>query len=185
VAAGLGAGAARESAGSVALPTLGLSVVVGSKARSWSPALWLTAAGFSSDTTAAPVALRFRGGELAALAAVGTSPAGRVAARLGLGLGAELRQATPALADAAAPNAVTLDSSRVDPAVFVRAAARFEVPLFAPVGLFAVAAFDARVVNARYMVDRAGMNDVVYEPSRFRPSFLAGVEATFDEGGAR
>lgn len=184
IAAGMGAGAARDSSGTVALPTVGLSVIMGAQGRSWSPALWLAVAGFSSDATNAPVALRFRGGELAALVAVGTSPAGQVAARLGLGVGAELRQTTPALADASAPGAVTLDSSRVDPAVFVRVAARFEVPLFAPVGLFAVAACDARVVNARYTIDREGMSDVLYAPSRFRPSFLAGVETTFGTGGA-
>jgi hypothetical protein len=188
VAAGLTAGAARESAGVVAAPTLGLSVVVGASDARWAPALWLTAAGFSSDaneSAGAPVALRFRGGELAALAAVGTAPGGRFAARLGLGGGLELRQATPALADAPTPNAVALGGSRLDPAVFVRAAARLEVPLFAPIGLFVVAAFDARVVNARYVVDSDGATDVVYAPSRFRPSILAGIEATFGQGGAR
>lgn len=187
VAAGLAGGAAREASGVVAAPTLGLSVVVGANDARWSPALWLAVAGFSSDaneTAGAPVALRFRGGELAALAAVGTAPGGRFAARLGLGGGLELRQATPALAGAAAPDDVALGGSRLDPAVFVRAAARLEVPLFAPIGLFVVAACDARVVNARYVVDSDGTTDVVYTPSRIRPSLLAGLEATFGRGGA-
>jgi hypothetical protein len=187
VAAGLAAGAARESSGVLAAPTLGLSVLVGAKDARWAPALWLTAAGFSSDANeaaGAPVALRFRGGELAALAAVGTAPGGRFAARVGLGGGLELRQTTPALANAASPDDVALGGSRLDPAVFVRAAARLEVPLFAPIGLFVVAACDARVVNARYVVDSDGTSDVVYTPSRLRPSLLAGVEATFGQGGA-
>jgi hypothetical protein len=187
IAAGLAAGAARESSGVLAAPTVGLSVVVGAKDARWSPALWLAAAGFSSDaneTAAAPVALRFRGGELAALAAVGSGPGGRFAARLGLGGGLELRQATPAISDAAAADGVALSGSRLDPAVFVRAAARLEVPLFAPIGLFVVASCDARVVNARYVVDSDGTTEIVYMPSRFRPQLLAGVEATFGQGGS-
>ena len=46
------------------------------RARALAPALWLQGAGFASDAGGDPVALRFRGGELAALGAIGTSPHG-------------------------------------------------------------------------------------------------------------
>jgi len=164
-----------------------LSMLIGPEGRRAAPALWVQVAGFSSDASgdaATPVALRFRGGELAVLGAVGTSTGGHVAARIGLGPGFEMRQTTPTLAMGGASSGVALDDARFDPAVFVRAAARFEVPITARVGLFAVAACDARLVNARYLVDRAGGQAVLYAPDRFRPSVVVGVEALFTGGGA-
>jgi hypothetical protein len=177
VEAGLGAGAARESADHTALPTIGLSLLVGSERARLAPALWLQAAGFASDASGDSVALRFRGGELAALGAIATSPHGRAVARLGLGAGLELRSTTPSLANGAAPGTVALASSQLDPTVFVRAAARFEYRLFGRVGLFAVLACDARVMSHRYTIANDAMTESVYQPDRARPSIFVGVDA--------
>ncbi len=183
--AGLGAGMAHDGSATVALPSFAVSALFGREGRAWSPALWVQGGGFATDMAGDSVALRFRGGDLAILGAIGTGPGGRVAARLGLGPGVEVRQATPSLAagGGGAPGTVALDQSRVDPAVFVRAAARFEIPLFGRVGLFALVAADARVVNPRYMIDRQGTTEVLYAPDRFRPSFLVGLDALL-AGGA-
>jgi hypothetical protein len=178
IAAGLGAGAAHEGAQELALPTAGLSLLLGPEGRRGSPALWLTVGAFSSDASSDPVAVRFRGGELAALAAVGTSVGARGFARVGLGPGLELRQATPALSGAGATSGVQLDDPRIDPTFFVRAAARFEVRLFGRVGLFASAACDARVVSERYTVNHDGVTEGMFQPDFLRPSVLIGVDAT-------
>jgi hypothetical protein len=183
VEAGLGAGAARESADHLALPTIGLSLLVGSESARLAPALWLQAAGFSSDASGEAVALRFRGGELAALGAIATSPHGRAVARLGLGAGLELRSTTPSLADGAAAGGLSLASSQLDPTVFVRAAARFEVRLSGRVGLFSTVACDARVMSHRYTIANGGMTESVYQPDRLRPSVVVGVGALL-AGGA-
>jgi hypothetical protein len=174
--AGLGAGVAHEGA-SFALPTASLSLLVGPSRRRASPALWLSVGAFSSDASSDDVTLRFRGGELAALASAGTAIGRRAVARLGVGPGLELRQATPALANGVSTSAVQLDDARVDPTFFVRAAARFEVRLFDRVGLFASAACDARVVSRRYTIDRDGVTQAMFEPDVLRPSVLLGVDA--------
>ncbi len=173
--AGLGAGAAHEGASAFALPTASLSLLVGLAHRRASPALWLALGAFSSEASGDDVTVRFRGGELAALASAGTAVGKRVVARLGVGPGLELRQATPALANGA--SGVTLDDARVDPTFFVRAAARFEVRLFDRVGLFASAACDARVVSRRYTIDHDGVTQAMFEPDVLRPSILLGVDA--------
>ncbi len=178
VAAGLGAGAAHEGASELALPTASVSLLLGSEGRRGAPALWLTLGAFSSDATSDPVALHFRGGELAALAAVGTRVGARAFARVGLGPGLELRQATPTFSTGASTSGVQLDDARVDPTLFVRAAARFEVRLFGRVGLFASAACDARVVSRRYTVDRDGVTQAMFQPDFLRPSVLLGVDTT-------
>ena len=177
IAAGLGAGAAHEGAQAVALPTAGLSLLLGPEGRRWSPALWLTVGAFSSDASSDLVAVRFRGGELAALAAVGTTLGARVVARVGLGPGLELRQATPAVSGGA-PRGVQLDDPRIVPTFYVRAAARFEVRLFGRVGLFASAACDVRVVSERYTVNHDGVTEGIFQPDFLRPSLLIGVDAT-------
>ena len=173
--AGLGAGGAHEGASAFALPTASLSLLVGPSHRRASPALWLSLGAFSSDASSDDVTLRFRGGELAALASAGIAVGARAVARLGVGPGLELRQATPALANGA--SGVTLDDARVDPTFFVRAAARFEVRLFDRVGLFASAACDARVVSRRYTIDHDGVTQAMFEPDVLRPSILLGVDA--------
>jgi hypothetical protein len=183
VSAGLGAGAARESGSHFALPTVGLSLLVGAERARLSPALWLQAAAFSSNAAGDPVALTFRGGELAALGAIGTSPHGRAAARLGLGLGLELRSTTPALGVSGA-SGVSLEPSQVDPTVFLRAGARFEYRLFSRVGLFAVAALDARVMSHRYTITTGTTTEPVYQPDRARPSIFIGFEALLAGEGA-
>ena len=184
ISVGVGAGAALETADDAA-PTLAVSVLVGPESRRFAPALWLHAEGFSSDTGGDPVALRFRGGALAVLGAVGTSAHGRAVVRFGLGPGIELRAATPSVAGGvAAPDGVELSATRLDPSLFVRAAARFEVRLGARVGLFAVAACDARLVSHRYLVTRDdGSTETAYDPDRLRPSILVGVDARL-AGGA-
>jgi hypothetical protein len=183
-AAGLGAGAARESSDHLALPTVGLSLLVGPDGARLAPALWLQAAGFSSDAGGDPVALRFRGGELGALFAIGTSPHGRAVARLGLGPGVELRSTTPSLPAMGGPAGATLESSQLDPTLFVRAAARFEYRLFGRVGLFAALACDARVMSHRYTITTASTTESVFQPDRVRPSLVVGVDALLAGGEA-
>jgi hypothetical protein len=183
VGAGLGAGAARESSDHLALPTLGLSLLVGSERARLAPALWLQAAGFSSDASGDTVALRFRGGELAAMGAIATSPHGRAVARLGLGAGLELRSTTPSLAGGAAAGGLALASPPLDPTVFVRAAARFEYRLFGRVGLFAALACDARVMSHRYTIVKDAMTESVYQPDRLRPSLFVGIDALLSGEG--
>jgi hypothetical protein len=180
--AGLGGGAAHERAGALALPMAAVSLVVGPERRRLGPSLWLSAGAFSSDAAGDPVALRFRGGELAALAALGTratDDAGarrRVILRLGLGPGVELRETTASAPSGA--TGVSVDSSRVDPTVFVRAAARLEVRLSDPVGLFVAAACDVRVVSRRYTVRIDDMKDApVYQPDLLRPALVVGLDA--------
>jgi hypothetical protein len=185
IAAGVGAGAARDTTDTPAAATVGLSLLVGRAGRPRAPALWLQADGFSSDAGGAEVALRFRGGALAVLGAVGTSTRARTVARLALGPGVELRAATPSVTGGAAPDGVALAGARLDPSLFVRAAARFEVRLGARAALFAVAACDARVVSHRYTVVRDdGTTVASYEPDRFRPSILVGLDARFAGGDA-
>jgi hypothetical protein len=178
--AGVGGGVAHEGASQLALPVASLSLVAGSESRPLAPALWLALGMFSSDASADPVALRFHGGELAALGAVGTraSDAGqlrRVVARLGLGPGVELRETMPSAASGA--TGVTVDGARWDASVLVRAAARVEVRLFDAVGVFAAAACDARVVSRRYTVERDGMTAPLYQPDLLRPSLVVGLDA--------
>jgi hypothetical protein len=177
LAAGLGAGVAHEGAAQLALPMASLSLLVGAEGRRLAPALWLAAGAFSSDASGEPVALRFRGGELAALASIGTGAwaSRRVVARLGLGPGVELREATPTAAAGAA--GVRLDAARVDPSLFVRAAARLEVRVAGPVGLFLAAACDARVVSRRYMLDSDGVSQAVFQPNFLRPTVVLGLDA--------
>jgi hypothetical protein len=184
--AGVGGGVAHEGASQLALPVASLSLVVGSERRHLSPALWLAAGAFSSDAAGDPVALRFRGGELAALGAVGTRAAvdgraRRVVARLALGPGVELREATAA--PAAGATGVTVDGARTDATLFVRAAARLEVRLFDTLGLFAAAACDARVVSRRYTIERDGMTAPVFQPDLLRPSLVVGLDARLSGEG--
>lgn len=179
LAAGVGAGVAHEGATQLALPMAALSFVIAAESRRLVPALWLTADAFSSDASGDAVALRFRGGELAALGAIGTRPtswrARRVAARFGLGPGFEIRETTPTVSSGA--TSVAVDAARVDPSVFVRAAARLEVGLFGAVGLFVAAACDARVLSHRYTVDHAGTTEALFQPDFLRPSLVVGLDA--------
>jgi len=178
--AGLGGGVAHEGASSFALPVASLSLVVGAERRAFTPALWISAGGFSGDVDGAPVALRFHGAELAALATLGTRATDgelrrRVVARVGLGPGVELRDVTPSAASGAVD--VALDPARLDASVFVRAAARLEIRIVDSVGLFVAAACDARVVSRRYTVDRDGMTDALFTPDVLRPSLVVGLDA--------
>jgi hypothetical protein len=179
---GAGAGAAREAVGRLALPTIGLSLLLAADERRLSPALWLQADGSESELSGAPVGLRLRGGDLAALVALATRPSARVVARVGLGLGAELVSMTPLLDDPTAAG-VQLDASHVQPAAFARAAARLEVRVGERVGVFVAAACDARLVIHRYMIDRDGATQVLYEPQRFRPWVVVGLDAVLGDGG--
>jgi hypothetical protein len=179
---GLGAGAARDAGGHTALPTLGLSLVVGADERRLSPALWLQADGGESDVAGTPVGLRLREGDLAALVALATAPMARVVARVGLGLGAELVGMTPRLEDPTATG-VRLDAAHVQPAAFARAAARLEVRAGERLGVFVAAACDARFVLHRYMLERDGATQVLYEPERFRPWLVVGLDAVLGGGG--
>jgi hypothetical protein len=187
VVVGLGGGAAREAAGQIALPTVSLSVLVGLEDRRLSPALWLQGDGFASEATGDPVGLRFRGADLAALAAIGTRSAARAVARLGVGPGVELRETTPVLMGSgiAMPGGVQLDSSRLDPTLLLRAAARFEYRPFERLGVFVTAACDVRVISRRYMIERQGMSQAMFEPDRLRPGVIIGVEALLAGEGAR
>jgi hypothetical protein len=185
--AGAGGGVAHEGASQLALPVASLSLVVGAEHWRLAPALWLAAGAFSSEAAGDPVALRFRGGELAALGAVGTRAAidghaRRVVARLALGPGVELREATAA--PAAGATGVTVDGARTDAALFVRAAARLEVRLFDGLGLFAAAACDARVVSRRYTIERDGMTTPVFQPDLLRPSLVIGLDARLSGEGS-
>ena len=158
----------------------------GRRAR-FAPALWLSLGAFSSDAAGDPVALRFRGGELAALVAIGTPPTldgkpRRAVVRLGVGPGVELREAT-SLAPGGAPG-VSLDGARLDPCVFVRAAARLEVRLSDAVGVFLAAACDARVVSRRYTLERDGMSEALFQPDVLRPSVIVGLDARLAGEGA-
>jgi hypothetical protein len=179
LAAGLGAGAAHEGASQLALPMASVSLVVAAEGRRLAPALWLVAGAFSSDAAGEPVALRFHGGELAALGAIGTgAPAPgsrRVVARLGLGPGVELRSATSTAMSGAA--GVAVDAPRVDPSLFVRAAARLEIGLFGSVGVFVAAACDARVVSRRYTIQHDGITEAIFQPNLLRPSVVVGLDA--------
>jgi hypothetical protein len=178
--AGVGGGVAHEGASQLALPVASLSLLAGSPRRALAPALWLALGLFSSETAGEEVALRFHGGELAALAAVGTRATDergprRVVARLGLGPGLELREATPLAASGA--TGVAVDGARWDASVLVRAAARLEVRLFDAVGLFVAAACDARVVSRRYTIERDGMPEPLFQPDLLRPSVIVGLDA--------
>jgi hypothetical protein len=185
--AGLGGGAAHEGASELALPVASLSLLVGAE-RPLAPALWLAFGAFSSDAAGDPVALRFRGGDLAVLGALGTRAADargakRVVARLGLGPGVELREATPTATTGAA--GVMLDDARLDASLFVRAAARLEVRLSGSLGLFAVAACDARVVSRRYFVAHDdGSQRELFQPNLLRPSVIVGIDARLPVEGA-
>jgi hypothetical protein len=179
LAAGVGAGVAHEGAAQLALPMAAFSLVVAAESRRLAPALWLTVDAFSSDASGDAVALRFLGGELVALGAIGTRPtnprARHVAARFGLGPGFEVRETVPTAASGA--TSVAVDAARVDPGVFVRAAARLEVGLFGAVGLFVAAACDARVLSHRYTVDHAGTTEALFQPDFLRPSLVVGLDA--------
>jgi hypothetical protein len=177
--AGLGGGVAHEGAAEVALPTASFSLLGVAPGR-LSPALWLALGAFSSDASGASVALHFHGGELAALGAIGTPAfdggvSRRVVARLGLGPGVEVRDATASAANGA--TGVVVDGARTNVSLFVRAAARLEVRLFDPVGLFVAAACDARVVSRRYTIDLDGMTEALYQPDLLRPSIVVGLDA--------
>jgi hypothetical protein len=181
LAAGVGAGAAHEGASQAALPVASLSLVVASRNHRLAPALWLAAGAFSRDAAGDSVALRFHGGELAAMGAVGTGAGaagpGRVVARLGFGPGLELREAT-ATAMPTSTSDVTPDAARLDASFFLRAAARLEVALAGPVGLFVAAACDARVVSHRYTVQRDdGTTSALFQPDFLRPSIVVGLDA--------
>jgi hypothetical protein len=178
--AGLGGGAAHEGPAQLALPMASVSLVVGAEGRRLAPALWLALGAFSSEAAGDPVALRFHGGELAALGTIGTRASEdgrprRVVARLGLGPGLELREETPSPMSGA--TGVAVDAARLDASVFVRAAARLEVRLFDPVGLFVAASCDARVVSRRYTIDRDGMTEALFQPDLLRPSVIVGLDA--------
>jgi hypothetical protein len=184
--AGLGGGAAHEGASQAALPVASLSLLVGAQRR-LSPALWVALGAFSSDAPGAPVALHFRGGELAALGAIGTPASAegrprRVVARLGLGPGVELREATASVASGA--TGVAVEGAHTGATMFVRAAARLEVRLFDPVGLFAAAACDARVVSRRYTIERDGMTEPLFQPDLLRPSLVVGLDARLSSEAA-
>jgi hypothetical protein len=179
---GLGAGVAREAGGHLARPTLGVALIVASKARRLSPALWLQADGSGSEMTSAPVGLRLRGGDLAALGALATSPEAPVVGRVGLGLGAELVSMTPVLDDPSATG-VQLGATQVQPSAFARVAARLEVRVWERVGLFLAAACDARFVVHRYLLDRDGATQVLFEPQRFRPWLVVGLDAALGGTG--
>ena len=178
--AGLGGGAAHESAARFALPLASASLVVAAERDRLAPALWLSVGAFTNDAAAPELAVRFHGGELAALGAIATpATAGgarrRVVARVGVGPGLELR-ASSASAAAGATD-VTVDGARLDPSAFVRAAARLEVRLFDGVGLFVAAACDARVLNRRYTIERDGVTETLYRPDLLRPSLVVGLDA--------
>lgn len=179
--AGAGAGAAHEGGSQSAFPIGGLSLVVAAEDRRLAPALWVTLGAFSSDAGSDGVALRSRGGELAVMGAIGTHAVDqqgarrRAAVRLGLGAGLELREATPSAVSGAM--GVSVDPARVEASGFVRAAARLEVRLFEPLGLFVAAACDARVVSHRYTVERDGVTAPLFQPDLLRPSLLLGLDA--------
>jgi hypothetical protein len=184
--AGLGGGAAHEGASQVALPVASLSLVA-SAPRHLHPTLWVAAGAFSSEAPGAPVALRFVGGELAALGAIATAAADdgrprRVVARLGLGPGVEVREATASAASGA--TGVAVDGARADTSVFVRAAARLEVRLGDQVGLFVAAACDARVLSRRYTIERDGMTEALFQPNLLRPSVVVGLDARLSSEAA-
>ncbi|MDB4982418.1 MAG: hypothetical protein JWM82_3170, partial [Myxococcales bacterium] len=80
---------------------------------------------------------------------------------------------------------VQLDGARLQPGAFARAAARLEVRAGERVGLFVAAACDARFVLHRYTIDRGGAAQALYEPERFRPSLVVGVDAVLGTGGSR
>jgi hypothetical protein len=177
--AGVGGGVAHEGASQLALPMASLSLLAGAEQRALAPALWLALGVFSSDVSGDSVELRFHGGELAALAAVGTRAADegrrrRVVARLGLGPGLELREALPS---AVGSPGIAVDAARWDAAAFVRAAARVEVRLFDAVGIFVAAACDARVVSHRYTIERDGVTEPLFQPDLLRPSVVIGLDA--------
>jgi hypothetical protein len=176
---GLGLGAASESADQTAWPTASLSLIVGDAGRA--PALWVQLDGAASDRAGAPVGLRFRGGDLAALAALSTRSTSLVVARLGVGLGAELVDVTPVLGDSTTPG-VTLGGSTLQPSAFARVAARVEVRALDHLGVFLAAACDARFVTHRYTLDRAGAPEAMFESRRLRPWVVLGVDAVL--GGA-
>jgi hypothetical protein len=185
--AGVGGGVAHEGASQLALPVASLSLLAGSQGRALAPAVWVALGLFSSETAGDPVALRFHGGEVAALAAVGTRASDegrprRVVARLGLGPGLELREATPLAANGA--TGVAVDGARWDASVLVRAAARLEVRLSDAVGIFFAAACDARVVSRRYTIERDGMTEPLFQPDVLRPSIVVGLDARFSAEAA-
>ncbi|HVZ71592.1 MAG TPA: hypothetical protein VHJ20_04380 [Polyangia bacterium] len=176
---GGGAGALLGDAGQTAAPALALSMLFAVDHRFLSPALWLEADGFAGTMTSTPVGLRFRGGDLTVLAAVAT-PSAPVVARFGAGLGAELLSMTPVLNDAT--SGATLDGARLQPELFARAAARVELRAATRVGVFLSAACDARFVVHRDTIVRDGVSETLYEPRRFRPWIVLGVDAVL--GGA-
>ena len=76
-----------------------------------------------------------------------------------------------------------LDAAHLQPAPFARAAARIEVRAWERVGVFVAAACDARFVINRYMIDHGGVTQVMYEPQRFRPWVVVGLDAVLGDGG--
>jgi hypothetical protein len=179
--AGAGAGVAHEGASQGAFPVGGLSLLVAAEDRRLAPALWVALGAFSSDAGGDAVALRSRGGELAVMGAIGTRAVDeegrrrRVAVRLGLGPGLELREATPSAASGVM--GVSVDPAHVGASAFVRAAARLEIRLFESLGLFVAAACDARVVSHRYTIERDGASAPLFQPEFLRPSVLLGLDA--------
>lgn len=179
--AGVAAGAERWSEEQEAVPAVGLSVTLGLGQRRPEPALWINAAYHEASAAGDPVSLRLRGGSLAVLALAGFGGR-RATFRLGAGPGVDLVSARPTVA-AATPD-VALDPARWVPGVFIRAAARGDYRISRGILVFLAGLCDVQVATSRYVIERPGSVEPVFQPARLRPAVMLGVEASI-LGGAK
>jgi hypothetical protein len=179
--AGVSGAAERWSGGHVAVPALGVSLVLG-QGRWWSqPALWVNAAYHAATVAGDPVSLRLRGADLAVLALVRLGGGPRTRLRIGAGPGGDLLSAEPSLVGQ--PDGVELDPPRWVPTFFMRTAARLDHRLSPAVLIFVAAACDVQIASSRYVVERPSSVEPVFQPARLRPSVMLGVEALILGGG--
>jgi hypothetical protein len=168
--------AERWSEDQSAVPAFGLSTLLGraTSGQRFEPALWMTLGYHGATTSGQAVALQLRGGSLALVASPGWRLGRRMTVRAGAGPGLDLLSVKPMLGEGQV--IVRLDPPHWIAAPFVRAALRLDLDLTRTLVAFAAATGDLNLEKTQYYVEHDGTTDAVYEPSRFRPSVLVGIE---------
>jgi hypothetical protein len=169
--------AERWSDNQAMVPAIGISALLGKAGDRFEPALWLTVGYHAATTSGQSVDLQLRGGSAALVAMPGWRLGRWLALRGGLGLGLDVLSVKPRLGEGQV--VVRLDPPYWARSPFARAALRADVDLGKSLLAFLAVTGDVSLNRMRYVVDHEnGMPGAVavYEPSRFRPSVLLGIE---------